>query len=201
MQTTLAYTGREIGEPASWILGLVAVSVALAGVPGVLDPGFYKSPGFAAILVAFVLHELAHRQVSRRYGLRSEFIAYTPGLLITLLSGLIPGIVIIAPGYVKTLLYAYTPNVKKAVYRSVAAGPLTNIVLSILALAISHVAPPGNTWTSRFLGASVEVNAWIAFFNLLPVPPLDGSKILATDRRGWAVLAVISIILLVVSLA
>ena len=38
--------------------------------------------------------------------------------------------------------------------------------------------------SSRFLNWIMLYNVWFAFFNLIPVPPLDGSKILSMFLPG-----------------
>jgi len=182
----------EIYEPYSWLLGLAAVAVAWGGVWSVLDPAFYVSPDFIAILLGFTLHELAHKYVARRYGMEAEFVAYGPGLLITFLSGLIPGIIIIAPGYVRTLVYYGAP--RRGLLYSVASGPATNIALALAALVAAPMLPGV---AKAYAYAIIDVNSWLAFFNLLPVPPLDGSKILRESVGLWAVMIVASVALMV----
>ncbi|MBI4084296.1 MAG: site-2 protease family protein [Candidatus Levybacteria bacterium] len=66
------------------------------------------------------------------------------------------------------------------------AGPLTNIVLAILAAVLIHLLYPGIPFVlagASFLGLIltkiVILNLLLAMFNLLPIPPLDGSKIFA----------------------
>jgi Zn-dependent protease len=57
-----------------------------------------------------------------------------------------------------------------------AAGPISNILLATLAALIYRANP-----TAAFflpVVTKVIVNRWLAIFNLVPVPPLDGSKIL-----------------------
>lgn len=60
-----------------------------------------------------------------------------------------------------------------------AAGPLTNLLLAaIFAICIRMAVPLG--LSSSFVDIAsyiVFINILLAFFNLLPVPPLDGSKI------------------------
>lgn len=66
------------------------------------------------------------------------------------------------------------------------AGPLTNILIAIAASLIIHIFYPINpllTAQSSFLGFLllniVYLNLLLGIFNLLPIPPLDGSKIFA----------------------
>ena len=186
---------RGWGEPVSWILGIAASVFALAKVNSILDPNFYRSPYLAAILLAFVVHELAHRGVARMYGAYSEFVATPLGLALTFASGLLPNFVILAPGYVRVVAPTWRPGWMKALMYSVAAGPLSNLVMGYLAYALLSIIPVSG-WLGGFLGAMVRVNAWFAFFNLLPVPPLDGSKIVAQSKGLWAAMAGAAFILL-----
>jgi len=61
------------------------------------------------------------------------------------------------------------------------AGPLSNIVMCFLGVGMYVVSlltlGPGVYFTN-FMVAFFQINAILAFFNLLPVPPLDGSKVL-----------------------
>ena len=188
-------TSMEIDEPLSWALALLALAVAFGGVR-IVDPGFYASPVFVGVLIGFVGHELMHRMVAIRYGYHARFIAYIPGLLVTLASGFIPGLVILAPGYVAVAAYSYLPRPGQGVYLSVAAGPAFNIAASILALAASI---PLEGAAAAYAATIAWVNAWMAFFNLLPVPPLDGSKIIRWNTGLWAAMTALSVVLLAVS--
>lgn len=62
------------------------------------------------------------------------------------------------------------------------AGPLSNLILCFLGVLVL-VGVPLSTWNQHsqlwlFLNIFILLNANLAFFNLLPIPPLDGSKIL-----------------------
>ena len=57
-----------------------------------------------------------------------------------------------------------------------AAGPLSNIVLAVI-FGLMMRAFPGSILTIYF-SVIVYVNILLAVFNLVPIPPLDGSKIL-----------------------
>jgi Zn-dependent protease len=57
------------------------------------------------------------------------------------------------------------------------AGPLTNFGLAILASLI--VRAIGTTELSELFSMVVRLNLLLGIFNLLPIPPLDGSKVFA----------------------
>jgi Zn-dependent protease len=77
------------------------------------------------------------------------------------------------------------------------AGPLSNVVMaSIAAIPLRLLAPNGFLIDSRVrlvaevLAFFVEINIFLFLFNLIPVPPLDGSKVLYTlldPRTLWRV--------------
>lgn len=57
------------------------------------------------------------------------------------------------------------------------AGPLTNLLLAIIAaLVIKVFAPTG--WVNDFLFMNLAMNTGLFIFNLIPFPPLDGSRVL-----------------------
>ena len=165
----------EIREPASLAIALIALVIAV-GRGNIFNPFFYMSGYFVGILVGFIGHELAHRQVARKYGLYAEFIAWPPGLIATVGSVLLP-LIIIAPGYVKTVTYGYYNP--KGVLNSVAAGPAVNIVLAAAGYILFLFT--GNPWLLQF----ADINGLIAVFNLIPFPPLDGEKIMRYNQQLW----------------
>jgi len=57
------------------------------------------------------------------------------------------------------------------------AGPFTNLLLAIILAGIARLIPV-DTMAFAILESIVFINILLAFFNLLPIPPLDGSKIL-----------------------
>ena len=70
------------------------------------------------------------------------------------------------------------PN--KAMMLVAASGPLTNITLAVLfALGLRYLPASTVPLFVDLLVFSCYINIILALFNLLPVPPLDGSKLLA----------------------
>jgi len=156
----------------------------------------YSSVGVGS---AFILHELAHRQVARAYDLEARYRAWYLGLLVTLATALINAavklpILFAAPGAV--VIYGYWGRASPAAELRIAeSGPLTNIAVSIVAW-VALLATPPTPVLMDLLYYLMRINSWIAFFNLLPLPPLDGFKILKRSLIEWLVMFVASIAVL-----
>lgn len=80
----------------------------------------------------------------------------------------------------------YFKNPKVGMAITALAGPVSNLVLSIATLmgyAVSefyyrYTGVELLYWLSTFLSATAVLSIGLGVFNLLPIPPLDGSKIL-----------------------
>ncbi|MBW6432055.1 site-2 protease family protein [Patescibacteria group bacterium] len=57
------------------------------------------------------------------------------------------------------------------------AGPIGNLILIVLFSAIFYLLPEKNLF-GLFVVTVVSINLILMIFNLLPIPPLDGSKVL-----------------------
>jgi len=60
------------------------------------------------------------------------------------------------------------------------AGIIMNIFLAILAGLLIHINPAGETFGNDILVALIRINLVLAAFNLLPILPLDGGRIVNT---------------------
>jgi len=137
----------------------------------------------------FLLHEIAHKLVAQHYGLWAEFRLILFGALITLLSIISP-FKFISPGAV---MIAGNAD-RKSVGKTAVAGPLVNIVFSLVSLALTFV-PPG-----PFLGVAVfsaAINAFIAIINLIPAGVLDGLKVFHWNKPVWGMVLIVSMVLLI----
>lgn len=75
------------------------------------------------------------------------------------------------------------------------AGPATNALLAVIASVLLHILPDLGLLT-LIITIIADYNILLAIFNLLPIPPLDGSKIFALilpEREAQAYLAIGSI--------
>ena len=89
-----------------------------------------------------------------------------------------PGAVYIAPAAVALYGYDSTIRPRDPEQENMiisAAGPGINLAFAIAFLTLFIVAPAGFLGTIGFFG--FELNVGLGSFNMIPVPPLDGSKI------------------------
>lgn len=143
---------------------------------------------FASI---FLLHEIAHKLMAQHYGLWAEFRLFLLGALLTLLSVVSP-IKFISPGAVMIAGAAS----KDIVGKTSVAGPLTNILLSLVSFTLASLF--GALSLPHCLSVamlSAAFNAWIALFNLIPIGMLDGLKVFQWNKIVWGVTFALAIAL------
>lgn len=139
---------------------------------------------FIAVGLGFILHELGHKVVAQRFGFFSEFRKWNYGLILGLLT--VPlGFMIFAPGAVYFGSYGRMVTDEENGKISI-AGPIVNIVLALIALFLTlslrfylTMENAGMMYIVLLtLVLTFNVNSFLALFNLLPIPPLDGSKVI-----------------------
>ncbi|MEW5955438.1 MAG: site-2 protease family protein [Candidatus Micrarchaeota archaeon] len=140
----------------------------------------------------FVFHELAHRAVARHYGAFAAFKAWTTGLALALMTSVF-GIVFAAPGAV--YIFGRHLSVEQNGKISL-AGPLVNLALALVFFALLVVAQgiwsvetAAGKFASSLAASGFYINAWLGLFNMLPLFPLDGEKILRWNPLAWAATA------------
>lgn len=62
------------------------------------------------------------------------------------------------------------------------AGPASNVILTIIFAAISIFSAKTFAPLSEFSEQAARLSMYLAFFNMIPVPPLDGSKLLIAAK-------------------
>lgn len=158
-------------------------------------------PGF---LLAIVVHEAAHAWMANKFG---DPTAKNEGrLTLNPVAHYDPWGTIFFP-----LLAAFTnfamigwarpvpvevrnfKNLRQGIFWVSFAGPLSNLILGTLsalglALLATQVSPSWEFYGAfiHMLRYSVFINFILAFFNLIPLPPLDGSKMVSSFLKGQA---------------
>ena len=185
------------------IRDLVVAAVVLSAVfayEGFNLTAFISNIPAAALGVAlgFLLHELAHRFFARRYKCHAEFRLWKMGLVLAVLFALVSNgaFVFAAPGAVVIFesidVWGNTKPLGKKRYGIVSiAGPVTNVILAGIFFAANSFYP------SEIFTFAMFVNVWLAIFNMLPIPPLDGSKVFAWDKRIWIAFFAVLIVLFI----
>jgi Zn-dependent protease len=151
---------------------------------------YARIPGMIVVVgTAFVLHELAHKASANHFGYPAEYRMWPTGLLLALASSFLR-FIFAAPGAVYITSYEYDPKVQG---RISLAGPVANIAVAILFFSLSRFL------TLTLFVTVAQINAAIAFFNLLPIGPLDGRKVMAYSTVVWSLLALLALAILFLS--
>ena len=157
------------------------------------------------LLVAFPLHEFAHALTAFRLGDGTARLlgrlTLDPRVHFDPLGGLLLAITVLLPGgffigWAKPT--PYNPmNLRGAQWGEAAvaaAGPISNLVLAVAAalplrfIVNTNLASEVPELIILILGLFVYINLVLMIFNLLPIPPLDGSKVLFAflpPRLAW----------------
>ncbi len=146
------------------------------------DSVLYRIP---ALLIAITIHEYAHAQTADAMGDPTPRymgrLTFNPLAHMDILGALM--LAIAGFGWAKPV--AINPNNfrkrKEGMIKVALAGPAANLFLCFLAALIMVLMSKLQILTmgvNTFLFWTQLYNVWFAFFNLLPIPPLDGSRIL-----------------------
>ena len=158
-----------------------------------------------AVGPAFLLHEIGHKIVAKKYGCWAEFRADPKGLKVGVAIAAVLGVVFMAPGAVMVAgLVTRRQNGHIAI-----AGPMVNFGLFLVGIPLGAVlialTGANGDITAILVGNSLNyklliwymikfwltANLVLGMFNMLPFGPLDGLKVKAwSEVAFWAMLGV-----------
>lgn len=161
----------------------------------------YYAAAILSFVPALVIHEVAHGFAA--YKLGDPTAKQAGRLSLNPLKHIDPFGTVILPlllmvmhwpifGYAKPVPYnpSYFKDPRKGDAITGLAGPCANLIMACIAAAIMHLLYVvfGNGLYGNYFGIFIYeiflpyfvlINLYLMFFNLLPIPPLDGSSIIA----------------------
>jgi Zn-dependent protease len=145
------------------------------------------------VILAITFHEASHGYVAYRFGddtaWRLGRVSANPLRHVDPVGTIIlPGLLLLmrAPflfGYAKPVPvnFGRLRNPKRDMIWVAAAGPATNVLLALVSGWLAHVTPylpsTAGAWALQNLLNSIQINAALAVFNMIPLPPLDGGRV------------------------
>ncbi|MFQ5784817.1 MAG: site-2 protease family protein [Alphaproteobacteria bacterium] len=167
-------------------------------VQGVLSFLYGVSVWVLPVLIAITFHEAAHGWVADRLGddtaRRLGRVTFNPLRHVDRVGTvLLPGLLLLFRllgastfvfGYAKPVPvnFARLRRPKRDMVWVALAGPATNLLLAVVSAlamhATSYFSSRFGGWLDDNLAHSVLINVVLAVFNMLPLPPLDGGRVL-----------------------
>ena len=157
------------------------------------------------MILALTVHEYAHAWVAYRLGddtaARMGRLTLNPishidpiGTLLIPIIGLSSGVPFFGwakPVPVSPVQFTRKLSMKTGMMLTAAAGPISNLIFAlVMTVLLAFIGPlaledlaagvtSGTVAVVRLVGWTLVINVGLFVFNLLPIPPLDGSKVLA----------------------
>lgn len=164
------------------VIGLLVVYWLATGGGGLLSPGRLLAVA-VIVFVAFPVHEFAHAAMAvalgdntpkaqGRYTLNPLAHIDPFGAILILFTGF---------GWAKPVQWNprnINVDLRLGSILVALAGPVSNLLLALLGVVLFRLDLATTAMTQEFLAGFIQINVLLFVFNLLPIPPLDGSHIL-----------------------
>lgn len=171
----------------AWAAISLAFAILFSG--GRFNIGFIHAFMISGLTVGvgFVFHEMGHKLVAQHYGCFAEFRSDDRMLIFAIMLSFL-GFVLAAPGAV---MIKGPVGIRRNGIIS-ATGPAVNLGLAIIFLVCILLIGK-----NLLLDYGFRINSLLGVFNLIPFGIFDGKKVISWNKKVYAGLLIIGIILLV----
>jgi len=194
------------GEIRDLTIFILTVSLILT-FQGEFLTGLYIDPQIFLLViivtVSMFLRMFFHKLMASRLGCTATFKLWLTGLVIGLVSLFLKlafGVIFLAIGFVEIVPYKFGRwgiKLIRMTSRDYAHIALAGVGVNLLLMLFFGILY--TTYPSIIIFQMIsKTNGLLAFFSLLPIPPLEGSHVLRASIWNWVILIIFNILSLVI---
>lgn len=192
----------DIKELLDLLISWIVISFCFSFSFNILNLMYMLPISLLTVGFGFIVHELSHRYVAKKYGCIAYYKLWKWGIIFALLTAIISGgkLVFAAPGAVNIVYPVYWYGIDNTIKRLnglvALSGPAANIILAIFFYVISLL---GESLFGIVGYIGFKVNIWLALFNLIPLHPLDGWKVYMYNAKLWFIIIIFTLCMYILS--